>query len=128
MVILKSRSNYKEQKDKYPDYFTGEIFLGKSKTVPNQTKSMRELLAMHTRGQFINTHEGTYDDDQEDLPDFSKMDRFEKIEYARALKNDIIDFREEMLSKAEQRKLDKQHAEWLKQQEKSKEDEPTDPL
>lgn len=67
----------------------GEVFTLPSKTVPNMTLSLKELLERYVRGQDVSIFEGSYDADDGDMPDVSRMDQLEKLELARSIKQSI---------------------------------------
>jgi hypothetical protein len=67
----------------------GENFTQPSKTVPNMTLSLKELLERYVRGQDVSIFEGSYDADQEDMPDVSRMDQMERLDLARNIRAQI---------------------------------------
>ncbi|UYD39232.1 MAG: hypothetical protein [Wigfec virus K19_165] len=67
---------------------TYEKVLTKSETVPNQSMSIRQILDKFARGQEVGGHkEPSYS--EEDYSDLDKMDRFEKLDLARDLRQQI---------------------------------------
>lgn len=63
---------------------------GVSMTIPDQTLSLRELVARHTRGQSVPQHIGVFDDDNDNLmPELDKMDTLQKVDYLQSLKQSI---------------------------------------
>lgn len=68
--MIKFRTHYDEVV-----YEDGERNVGKSKTIPGQAMSVREILRRYSQGlSFDGMRVGTYDEEIEGLPDFSKMD------------------------------------------------------
>lgn len=73
----------------------GEKGFGKSETVPNQAMSIREILSRFAKGQDI-TGIRKSEDLEEDYTDFEKMDKFERMDYAREHKEYIKELQQEM--------------------------------
>lgn len=69
----------------------GEVNNEPSKTVPEMTMSLDEILRRYTRGGEIATLTPSYQDhdDFDDGPDISKMDAPEKLQYALDIKSAI---------------------------------------
>jgi hypothetical protein len=105
--------------DYFPKY--REVYFSPSKTVPDQTMSLRTLIDRHTRGLPItgNAKEPLYHGDEEELPDLKKMDLSEIAELREANRQEIEDLQNELNKKHEQ------HLHYLKMEEfkKWKQDE-----
>lgn len=65
-----------------------EMPTGVSLTVPDQTLSLKDLLARYTRGQDVVSFTPIFNGDS-DLPDPSRMDALERLDYARHIKNQL---------------------------------------
>lgn len=74
-----------------------------SLTVPDMSLSLPELVLRYTRGQYVSTYDAKYDDDFE-LPDFSKMDTMDKIEYLKELDDSLADYTLRMKEKMDKAK------------------------
>ncbi|AXL15352.1 hypothetical protein [Microviridae sp.] len=72
-----------------------ETLTGPSKTVPNMTLPLKELLNRFTRGQSVATLSPVYNGEEE-LPDFEYMDTMEKLDYARDIRRGITQRQDEM--------------------------------
>lgn len=71
----------------------------KSETIPNQAMSLRELLQRFVRGQAVPpARQGGYE--EEDFSDFDKLDKFEKMEMAINVRQEIRAMQEEMQNPA----------------------------
>lgn len=68
---------------------------GVSKTVPNMTMPLKDLLERFTRGQAVATLNPVYNGD-EDLPDFERMDPMDRLDYARDIRMGIRQTQDEM--------------------------------
>jgi len=66
----------------------GERFTLPSKTVPNMTLSLKELLERYVRGQDVSVFDGSYDAD-DDMPDISRLDQMERLDLARNIRAEI---------------------------------------
>lgn len=79
-AIPLSRINYH-----FPVDRDGEINEQPSKTTPDQTMSLGDMLARYSRGQAVPTFDPVYDGD-EDMPDISTMSKIELQE----LRQDVL--------------------------------------
>ena len=75
-----------------------------SRTTPNQTLGLRDLLRRFSRGQAVATFDPVYDDDP-DMPDVSKLSPIELAE----LRKDVADEIEYQRSVALERKIEEQN-------------------
>ena len=66
--------------------------VGSSKTIPDETLSLQELLEKHTRGQYVAQLTPEFFGEEE-WPDFEKMDKVDRQEYARQLRISVNDLR-----------------------------------
>lgn len=64
----------------------GEVNNEPSVTIPEQTMSLKEILARHARGLPTTGREPIYHGDEDYLPDFKKMDLAEIQEYKEQLR------------------------------------------
>jgi hypothetical protein len=73
--------------------YAGEVNNKPSMTIPDQTMSIREIMNRYARGlpiagEKFPLYEG---DDDENLPDLSRMDKIEKIEATRRIQDEVLD-------------------------------------
>ncbi len=78
-----------------------------TKTIPNQTMSLKDLISRFVRGQDVVTLEPVYGIDEEgnevlQLPEIDKMDQMERLEYLENVK-DLIKEEQEELSATQDR-------------------------
>lgn len=69
---------------------------GVSKTIPEMTLSLRELLERYTRGQNIEIFHPTYLGEDDEMPDMSVIGRMtpqERLDLAREIREKIEDYR-----------------------------------
>jgi len=98
----------KNQKFNWYNYQTqpGEVNNLPSLTVPDQTLSLRELVARFTRGQNVATFEPVFDDDADSdlwLPDTNRMTFDEKIDYLENLKDQTAAVKSDLLKRSKKK-------------------------
>nr|QJB19758.1 MAG: hypothetical protein [Microvirus sp.] len=74
----------------------GEVILGVSMTVPDQSISLKILIEKYVRGEPVTTFHAQYDTDNEILaavPGIERLDAVEKLEAAKAISGAIEDIR-----------------------------------
>lgn len=69
----------------------GEKSIGESMTIPNQALTMKEILLRFSRGQSIpgRMNDEWETEDDEDFSEYDKLDRFEKMDLAMQIKEQI---------------------------------------
>lgn len=110
----RSQGNYEESQIFGGEY---EIPFGPSETIPDQSRSVQELIERHQRGQAIRGGQPVYYND-EDVPEIEKMDFAEKRSFYETLKTneaEILKFLNEQKKEAAAKaKADELEAEILK--------------
>lgn len=97
---------FKNAFDYDPKDVAGERTDKPSMTVPEMTMSLKEILSRYTRGGEVATFTPVYQDNDEfdENPDFSKMDATEKLQYARQIKEAIVEHQKRAYAKQTERK------------------------
>lgn len=75
---------------KHKNHRTYETNGKPSLTIPGQTLSLKVLLERFTRGQHVETFTPVYDDGQFP-PEIERMDKLDKLDYARQLREGIAE-------------------------------------
>lgn len=68
----------------------GEVNTMPSCTVPDQALSVRAILERYVRGQSVENFPGVYTDSDLVPVGWERMDQIERMDYARAMKDDLI--------------------------------------
>ncbi len=88
----RTTSNYRQFNELY-DIQTGEDPKGVTKTVPDQSIPLKEIIARSRTGQHVPELDGRYDSDlsewNQNQPDLTKMSKTDIIDYHRGL-TDVI--------------------------------------
>lgn len=104
--------------NEYVDKETGEVKKYPSKTLPNQSMSVREILDRYSKGLPITSGKvPVYHGEDFDMPEWDKLDLTEKQELREAAAEDIRRLKEELNEKAAKRMYKKQQQQFKKQQE-----------
>lgn len=103
-IQYNKRSTFDPTKD-----IKGEKDFGPSKTIPDMTLSVEQLIKRHLRGEEVATYSGIYllkneEDFTGIIPSWETMSRIERVEYARELTQYIKNKRTE-LGQIHQQKL-----------------------
>jgi hypothetical protein len=93
MIQRRSPWNYHEYNQEH-GIAIGEDYTGKvSKTIPDKTMTLKQLIERHMTGQVVPVLDAQYDDDRElfneNFPDVTKMSKIELLEFNNELKNFI---------------------------------------
>lgn len=92
---MKQKFRTQYNRDEMPQKY--EVNTLPSKTIPDETMSLKTILARYARGLPINGYgEPVYNGDDDDLPDFSRMDKVELEEY-RQNHRELVKLQEEDL-------------------------------
>src|SRR5690606_8948934 len=77
--------------------FEGDVVQmhGDSKTVPDMTKSLKELLYMHAKGIDVPSFVGHYDED-DSMPDLRRMDLTEIDELKASVRSEMSELKEKL--------------------------------
>ena len=83
-----NHANYKNDPYADADAYRETFIKGSSKTKPDQTMSLQELINRFTRGGEVATLTPVYAGDA-DFPDIDRMDPMERLDYARQIEQEI---------------------------------------
>lgn len=100
-----------------PNGYPGETNRKASETVPGQHLSLRELLTRFTRGQGVSIRNDVVEDFQADnIPDFSKMDKMELLEFKGRLADQLLLMNEQVKRNQSAKALKEEQEEVLRKQ------------
>lgn len=89
--------------DRFPD--EGEINIMPSKTIPDQSLSIPDILKRYAQGlSFNGVQVGEYDEENPDLPDFKKMDLSEIDEFRKYAAAKVKEAQDNVTKQMEERK------------------------
>lgn len=88
-----------------------EVNLEKSKTVPNQTMTILQMIQRHRKGLPIDESKGALYQGDELVPDISKMDLVDRQNYIDSVADALVEVR----ARLEEQVKTNQQKEWLKQ-------------
>lgn len=86
-----------------------ETVTGVSQTVPDQALSVQQILQRFTRGQPLTTFEEVYNG-EEHMPDIDRMTEIDRIEYARAIKEDLAETGKKLTQRQKEKAIEKAKA------------------
>lgn len=116
-VVAALETTVKNQFNALPD--PGQTGFGKSKTVPEQTLSLKELVRRHQTGQLVETRSPVYDDADEQL-DLSRMDKVQLAVHTQEVLADVAQAQRRVaLAKEAKKLLEQQQKEAQKETQKT---------
>lgn len=96
-------TKFKTHYNSVPDI--GEVNNGKSMTIPDQSLSVRDIMRRYASGLgYSNVKVGEYQTDEEDLPDFKKMDLSEIHDFKKYVSDNLREKQRVVTEQMEERK------------------------
>lgn len=104
MNYVRNQFNYLATADGEVNTYSAEVNNDPYITVPDMTPSIPELLSRFARGQTVPTLEPIWHGD--DIPDLTKLDSFQMIEYAQEIGATIQQLQQQLQYQQQQNKVD----------------------